>query len=504
MMDEKIKRLIILSFLCCCIVTFFFKSTLNAQNTIAEINVGSNPNKVEINPITDRIYVSNGENSVSVIDGNLNQVIDTIDINENQTGTLGAIAVNPETNRIYLVNDGGIINVVDGKTNLIIDSIAMGFHLGGIAVNHLTNTIYVSHSTVPISTVNNRRYIQPASFPCGEEVFFSVSAIDGNTNEIIDTLDIEGSSGLQGLKFNSVNNSIYVAAGVGCIGGVITIIDSDTNEIVNTVEVGDAAFVPEIVINNITNLIYFSRREFTDSSGITISVIDGEDNRVIDTITVNDFLSGWDINSTTNRLYGSNCGKDNISVIDGDLNKVIGTIPAGDCPAGIGINSDTNLIYIANSLSGEITVIHDDGTGIPTPVPSQTPPITPPPEPTPPDSKLFTFACDQNFDLGPRGLKRLVLDLSENENCILKLTNFESDTSVVISTNLRSGFRSSININPTTGTTDGNGELEFTISAIQKGTAWVAWAISNEQGEFEFSKDAYDEGLAWGLFVEVK
>lgn len=260
--------------------------------------------------------------------------------------------------------------------------------------------------------------------------------------------------------------------------------------------VGAAAFAPEIVINNITNIIYFSRRESTDSNGVTISVIDGEDNRIIDTITVNDFLSGLAVNSTTNRLYGSNCSEDNISVIDGDLNKVIGHITVRDCPAGIGINSKTNLIYVANSLSNNVTVIHDDGTIIPTPITT--------PEPTPPDSKLFTFVCDQNFDLGPRGLKRLVLDLSENENCILKLTNFNSDTPVVISTNLRSGFRSSININPTTGTTDGNGELEFTISAIQRGTVWIAWAISNEQGEFEFNKDAYDEGLAWGLFVEVK
>lgn len=141
MMEEKIKRLIVLSFLCCCIVTFFFKSTLNAQSTIAEINVGSNPNKVEINSITDRIYVSNGENTVSVIDGNSNQVIDTIDINGSLSSDLGDIAVNPETNRIYLTNDGGIIDVVDGETNQVIDTILVGHHLIGIAVNHRTNRI---------------------------------------------------------------------------------------------------------------------------------------------------------------------------------------------------------------------------------------------------------------------------------------------------------------------------------------------------------------------------
>lgn len=46
--------------------------------------------------------------------------------------------------------------------------------------------------------------------------------------------------------------------------------------------------------------------------------------------------------------------------------------------------------------------------------------------------------------------------------------------------------------------------MEFTISAIEEGTDWIAWAVRNGKGEFEFNKKAYDSGTAWGMFVEVK
>jgi YVTN family beta-propeller protein len=52
-----------------------------AQTVIATIDVGVNPIGVAVNPTTNRIYVANdGDNTVSVIDGTTNTVIDTIDV----------------------------------------------------------------------------------------------------------------------------------------------------------------------------------------------------------------------------------------------------------------------------------------------------------------------------------------------------------------------------------------------------------------------------------------
>lgn len=142
----------------------------------------------------------------------------------------------------------------------------------------------------------------------------------------------------------------------------------------------------------------------------------------------------------------------------------------------------------------------DDSTDDPddTPTPEQTP--------APDDNKSFTFKCRQHTLIaGKKGVfEKMILNLGENEQCTVTLTNLEPEVSVEFSTFLRSGRSTSIQVSPENGVTDSNGQMEFTISAIEKGTDWIAWAVRNENGEFEFSKSAYDDGTAWGMFVEVK
>ncbi len=118
--------------------------------------------------------------------------------------------------------------------------------------------------------------------------------------------------------------------------------------------------------------------------------------------------------------------------------------------------------------------------------------------------KSFTFNCNNDFRIGPGNLEKLVLEWGEDESCVLKLTNMEPGKIVEVSTNLRTGIMSSIQVNPISGVTDSNGEIEFVISAVDIGTDWVSWAIPNERGEFRFNKKAYDNGIAWGMFIEVK
>lgn len=121
----------------------------------------------------------------------------------------------------------------------------------------------------------------------------------------------------------------------------------------------------------------------------------------------------------------------------------------------------------------------------------------------PPTGKSFTFKCKQDLIKGPGGLERLILESGKDEQCTVKLTHIEPGVSVEVSTLMRDGLKSSIKVEPANGITDKNGELEFLITAIDKGIDWIAWAVPNEKGSFEFSKKAYDSGLAWGMFVEV-
>lgn len=123
---------------------------------------------------------------------------------------------------------------------------------------------------------------------------------------------------------------------------------------------------------------------------------------------------------------------------------------------------------------------------------------------SPPNGKSFTFKCNRNLQIGNVGIERLIMHLGESESCKTKLTNLDPNTPITIRTRIRHGIQSSIIVEPETGITDENGEIEFEITATNEGIDWVAWAVPNETGAFVFNKKAYDNGKAWGMFVEVK
>lgn len=280
-----------------------------------------------------------------------------------------------------------------------------------------------------------------------------------------------------------------------------------------------------IGVNHITNRIYVA-----NSCTNTVSVIDGIDNSVISTILVGSNPIGVGVNPMTEHIYVANSTsllqdifEDSVVVIDGNINDVISIIPVGVPPGSIGVNPTTNFIYVSSS-NNTVTVIDDSlavlltptpqvtitplptpiATPTLTPIPSPTPVITPGPSPIPTPGKLFTLTCEDDLEAGPGNLEKLVLELGKDVSCILKILTNRPGRFVEVSTNLRTGFRSSIKVFPIKGITDINAELEFTISAIDRGIDWVAWAIPNEDGEFEFSKREYEAGLAWGMFVEVR
>jgi len=110
-----------------------------------------------------------------------------------------------------------------------------------------------------------------------------------------------------------------------------------------------------IRINTETNLIYVS-----NSGDNTVSVIDGLDNQVIDTIVVGLLPKGVAINTASNRIYITNSVDNTVSVIDSEKNEVISTVDVGEKPLGIDVNPLTNLIYVVNSIDNTLDVI--DGT----------------------------------------------------------------------------------------------------------------------------------------------
>ena len=136
-----------------------------------------------MNPVTNQVYfndVSSPHNAVTVLNGVTNgtSTISTGNIPE-------GVAVNPLTNKIYVANSGsGTVTVIDGATNTT-TTVTAGATPYAIAVNPVTNKIYVAN-----------------------QADTTVTVIDGATNS---TTTLSAGTTPYALAVNPVTNQIYVA-----------------------------------------------------------------------------------------------------------------------------------------------------------------------------------------------------------------------------------------------------------------------------------------------------
>jgi YVTN family beta-propeller protein len=246
-----------------------------AQSVVATIPVPGSPQSIDVNPVTNRIYVSTALNpaasGVSVIDGSSNSVVATIPI-PGSSFVGNPIAVNPRTNRIYVAQPGntfgsvGTISVIDGQTNAISATISGIFAPGpiGIGVNRETDRIYAplqSRSTYILGVWNGKTnapvtqvgYI-PATLPFREQVavdpksnrvyFVDGTVEDSATDRYVRSLPINGAW----LAVNPNTNRVYVAV-TG--SNLVVILDENTNTGAVTVPVGNKPL--SLAVNATTN-----------------------------------------------------------------------------------------------------------------------------------------------------------------------------------------------------------------------------------------------------------
>ena len=296
-------------------------------NNATVVPVGTYPNAVAVNQVTNKIYVANGDGTVTVIDGATNSTISVTTGTGNQ-----AIAINPATNKIYVVNyNYNSVTVIDGATNST-TQVTTGKGPQAVAVNPATNQIYVANS-----------------------LDGTVTVIDGATNN---TATVATGSGAKFVAVNPVTNKIYVFNNT-----TVTVVDGANN---GTLTLGCPGVLAQaIVVNPATNKIYVGNHD-------KLMIIDGATNT---TSTMNWESYALAVNPVTNKLYDLNYAPtDNsfgcVSVIDCSTNSDGScgttlpvsnpTLPVGVNPDAVAVNPATNKTYVANYTSGTVTVI--DGT----------------------------------------------------------------------------------------------------------------------------------------------
>ncbi|MBG9578340.1 hypothetical protein ABE42_03665, partial [Bacillus thuringiensis] len=141
---------------------------------IATITVGSQPRGVIVNQVTNKIYVVNNNGNVSVIDGSSNEVITTITLG------ISGLSLEPNVdvllNKIYVPHYGSnSVSVIDGSNDGVI-TIITGLH---------------QPFSIGINSASQRAYISNSSSTSG-----SISRINTTTDAIIDTISISNPAGV--------------------------------------------------------------------------------------------------------------------------------------------------------------------------------------------------------------------------------------------------------------------------------------------------------------------
>jgi len=321
----------------------------NNFTTLTDAN-GNSPQAVAANPVTNKIYVANQtSNNVTVIDGATNSTAFLSPLGA------GEVVVNPVTNRIY-VSVGSSVIVLDGVSNNVIANINVS--VGGLIVNPLTNKIYGVHglslvvidgatntaTTVPVETLRPVAFIavNPLTnriYAFESSTFPGITVIDGATNQIVTSQVMFEFA--NSLFVNPLTNEIYVS---GVFGG-LAIFDGNLN-----LKLSLSGANAVMAMNPVTNILYAR-------GGTGVSVIDGNTDSIITTITLVGGIGGMAVNPVNNKLYVES--SNTVVVIDGASNTVITTLPTGMNPGYIAVNPVTNKVYVAN---GDNTVTVIDGT----------------------------------------------------------------------------------------------------------------------------------------------
>jgi YVTN family beta-propeller protein len=328
-----------------------------AQTILATVPVGQDGFYLAANPVTNKTYVVNycgndpgcgstSPGTVTVINGLTNTVDATITVGGHPT----FVAINPLTNKLYVPNRrDNTVSVINGVTNTVIKTISVGSHPTYGDLNVLTNKIYV---------VNN-----------GNGQGTTMSVIDGNTDTVAATVTVGNYP--QAASVNPLTNKIYVVNycgnQFGCnqtfANGTVSVVDGASNTVTDTVTVGVGAAL--VFADPGTNKIYVM-----NSCGSTLSCdATGDNSHVIGTVTQIDGATlttatvntgqgsgAMAINTVADKVYVSNSTDNTETVIDG-ATFTTQTVNVGQSPFDVEVDPVTNKIYVLNNGAASVTII---------------------------------------------------------------------------------------------------------------------------------------------------
>ena len=268
------------------------------NSVVANVTVGGLVYAMAVNPVTDLVYLAERFAShcfIQVMNGSTNGIIANVSLGTSQYEAPTSIAVDPTTNMVYVTNYdssttatsgfANTVSVINGKTDAVVTNITgiypfFGFP-GGIAVNPVTNMIYV------INHIGNG----------------IVSVINGTTDRVVTNVSSGATEGP--VAVDPSTNRVYL---VGySVAGIIHVIDGASNNVVSNVSVGSSPY--GLAVDPTTNVAYvISLRCMISActgSNDSVLAVDGSRNAILTNLTIGEVGSivGLAIDPTTNLVY---------------------------------------------------------------------------------------------------------------------------------------------------------------------------------------------------------
>ena len=150
-----------------------------------------------------------------------------------------------------------------------------------------------------------------------------------------------------GIGYNHNSGNIYVA---NSGSHSISVINGETNRVESTILVGRIPYA--VAYNPINDHIYV-----TNLGENSVSVIDGGNSSITETIQVGTYPSSVTVDSSNQRVYVSNYFSNYVSVIDAE-NKISANVSVGKNPIDLTVNPSNQGVYVANAGSDSVSIIN--------------------------------------------------------------------------------------------------------------------------------------------------
>ena len=308
-------------------------------------------------------YVPNTlDDTVSVIDLQNNQVVDTISVIFHAAGPSGGVAVNSDGSRIYVTTYNNGLVVINGSTNKVIAFIPEGSYPYNIVVHPDDSKVYVGTtgegSILVIDATTNtpvkdiligQRVYGMTLTPDGSKLYAlttttatdpfktDIVVISTITNQVIQTFRLIDASLESAIAMHPDGSTAYVAMGAR---NSIAIIDTSTDTL--------RGFIPiSMGVDNLAVHPDGSKIYATSSGNAQLD----DQLIIVDATTLTQIASvkipspatfgtsrpeGISIHPDGSKIYIVNANDDDVVVLDANTNSLIGFIPVGHSPQAIG------------------------------------------------------------------------------------------------------------------------------------------------------------------------